>query len=89
MAAIIKPIGAEIAAPLLISATDLGGAKVFRVVNTAGAVGKVAITDANDVLVGDITLVAGGTQLFFKSSTDKVSGSAITLLITPLANTKG
>lgn len=89
MAAIIKPIGAEIASPLLASATDLGGAKVFRVVNTASALGKVALTNSDDVLVGDVTLVAGGTQLFFKASTDKVSGSAATLLITPLANTKG
>jgi hypothetical protein len=89
MAAIIKPIGAEIPAPLAGNATTLDDAKIVRIVNTGESSAKVTITDKNDALVGDTTLVAGGSQLFFKKSSDKMSGSASTLLITPLAPTIG
>jgi hypothetical protein len=86
----ITLIGAEIAAPILLAnANDLSNSKVFRAVNTNTAPALLTIVDANDVVVGSTTLVAGGTLLFNKKPTDKVFAAATTVLLTPLAYPRG
>lgn len=88
--ATIRPIGAEVAAPILLgSATTLSNAKVFRAVNTATAAALVTIVDADDNLVGSMTLVAGGSVLIDKTHTDKVYASANTVLLSPLQFPRG
>jgi len=89
MASVIKPIGAEVAAPLVAAATDLGGAKVFRAVNTGTVVSKVNITGAAGALIGNTSIVSGGSAIFFKSPADKIYSAQAEVLLTPLAQTKG
>ena len=86
----IRPIGAEIAAPILLAnAVTLSDSKVFRAVNTGTAPALVTVVDTNDAVVGSLTLVAGGSVLINKTNTDKVFAAANTVLLSPLEFPRG
>ena len=82
----ISLLGVEVPSPIGIgNAITLSDSKVFRAVNTHTAAVKITIVDSSDQVIGNTTLVSGGSQLFTKRASDKVFSTNAGLLLTPTA----
>ena len=65
----------------LASATDVGGARLVRVLNNKTSVQIITHTDAGGQVLGTVTLAAGEIVYIKKAPTDKLLGVATSLAV--------
>ena len=65
----------------LASATDVGGARLVRVLNNKTSVQIITHTDAGGQVLGTVTLAAGEVVYIKKDPTDKLLGVATSLAV--------
>lgn len=87
---IIRSTGIEIAAPSdQATASDMNRSRIFRAVNTGTGPALITLSDSENNVVGTLTLVSGGSQMFFKKNTEKVHASSVDVLLSPQAMPQG
>ena len=78
MASTIKLLGSE---GNLSSASNVGFAKVVRVLNNKTSVQAITLKNAGNTTLGTVTLAAGEVAYIEKASTDTLTGVATSLAV--------
>ena len=78
MAQVVKLLGSEVN---LSSATNVGFAKLVRVLNNKTSVQVITQKNAGGTTIGTFTMTAGSVELVKKTSTDTLTGAATSLAV--------
>lgn len=90
MANFVTPIAAEVAAPINTgSAINVGEANVVRAVNASTTPYLLTIQEADNTIIGSMTLAANESAIIQKKPTDEVFAANAAVKLSPVSYPRG